>query len=239
MKKWQLYMISIFLIVFVSFLYGFASFQNNTKKITDIEVIFDKEQGLFLNAEIVNKLLIESDKNLLKKEISKIDLYQIEKSLNTNPMMERAEVYYMPNGKLQVNVLQRLPYARVQNGSDSYYIDRHGKKMPLSKNYTARVPLVTGVDTEEKEKESFEIIKRIYEDDFYSKQIIGIHRKANGDYLLSTRIGKHKILFGKPNNIDKKLKKLHIFYKKQWGSETLSKYKLLNLKYDRQVVCSI
>jgi len=239
MKKWQLYITSFLLIIFVSFLFGFASFQNNAKKITDIEVVFDEEQGMFLSEEIVNKLLIESDKNLLKEVKSKIDLYHIEERLNKNPMMERAEVYYMPNGKLQVSVVQRLPYARIQNGSDSHYLDRHGKKMPLSKKYTARVPLVTGVDSDKKEKECFKIVKRIYEDDFFSKQIIGIHRKANGDYLLSTRIGKHKVLFGKPNNIDKKLKKLNIFYKKEWGSDALNKYKLLNLKYDHQVVCSI
>jgi cell division protein FtsQ len=239
MKQWKLYIISLLLILFVGFLYAFASIKNNEKTLTEIEVVFKENQSLFLTSEIVNKLLIQSDINLLKQAKSKINLYDIERGLKKNPMIENAEVFYVPDAKLKVSVVQRLPYARIQNGSKSFYIDRIGKEMPLSSHYTARVPLVTGVTSFKMEQDCFKIIKEIHADDFYKKQVIGIHRKSNGDYLLSTRIGKHKILFGKADNIDKKLKKLKIFYKKEWNSESIKKYKLINLKYDRQVVCSI
>ena len=239
MNKWQLYIVSIILIILISVLYGFSSMNNAKKKLSKIEVYFEENKALFLTTEIVNKLLIQSDEHLLSKAKSKINLYELEERLNKNHMIENAEVYYAPDGILEVKVTQRVPLARVHNGKTSYYIDRQGINMPLSSNYTARVPLVTGVYGKEIEKECFQLINKIHNDDFLKKQIIGIHRKTNGDYLLSTRIGRHKILFGKLDNTKQKIKKLKIFYKKEWKSKALKEYKLVNLKYDKQVVCSI
>lgn len=239
MSRWKIYLISFLLLLLVGFLYGFATFQNNREKITEIEVVFQENQPLFLTETMVNKLLIQSESDLLKKAKSKINLYDIEQNIKKNKMMESAEVFYTPAGTLQVNVTQRVPIARIQTNSNSYYLDRKGEVMPLSSNYSARVPLVTGVNSKAEEKECFVLIKKFVKDSFYKKQIIGIHRKANGDYLLNTRIGNHKVLFGKLENIDLKMKKLKVFYKKEWDSETLNKYRLINLKYDKQVVCSI
>ncbi|HIP47354.1 MAG TPA: cell division protein FtsQ [Lutibacter sp.] len=238
MSKWKLYIISTMLLLALGFLYGFAQHQNKQEKLQGIEVTFEENQPLFLTESMVNKLLIQSESNLLSKPKSEINLYNIEIDIKKNKMMESAEVFYAPSGKLQVKVVQRVPIARIQTSRNSYYLDRNGFAMPLSTKYTARVPLVTGVNTKETEKECFILIQKIVNDSFYKKQIIGIHRKLNGDYLLSTRIGNHKVLLGKSNNIEVKMKNLKVFYKKEWGTETLKKYKLINLKYDSQVVCS-
>lgn len=238
MSRWKIYIISIAFLLVIGFLYGFAQYKNEQEKLHGIEVIFEENQPLFITETMVNKLLIQSEKDLLNKGKSKINLHKIEQDLKRNKMMESTEVYYAPSGKLKVKVIQRVPFARIKTNTDSYYIDRNGSEMPLSQNYTARVPLVTGVSTKKEEKECFVLIQRLVNDSFYKKQIVGIHRKNNGEYLLSTRIGNHKILFGKLENITSKMKKLKVFYKKEWGTETLKKYKLINLKYHNQVVCS-
>lgn len=237
MRNWKLYISSILLLLVVSFLYGFAQHQNKQEKIDEIEVVFEENQTLFVSASMVNKLLTQSESNLLNKAKTDINLYHLEQALNKNKMIESAEVFYTPSGSMQVSLVQRVPLARIQTKDKSYYIDRQGLAMPLSDNYTARVPLVTGVN-KNTENESFALIQKIAMDPFYKKQVIGVHRKENGDYLLSTRIGTHKVLFGDLINMDEKLRKLKVFYSKEWGTETLDKYKLINLKYDRQVVCS-
>ncbi len=238
MKRWVLYINTLLLLAVVGFLFGFTNHKNKQHKLTQIEVVFKENKPTFLTTSMVNKLLIQSEVNLLNKVKSEINLYKIEHEVNKNKMIENVEVFYTPKGKLKAQITQRVPIARIKNVSKSYYLDRQGLVMPLSPNNSARVPLVTGVNTKETEAECFKLVQKITEDDFYKKQIIGIHRKNDGDYLLSTRIGIHKILFGKLNRIDGKLKKLKIFYKKEWESESLKKYRLINLKYNRQVVCS-
>lgn len=238
MKRWILYIQAWFLIIAVVFLYAFAQHENKQQNLDGIAVEFVENQPVFLTTEMVNKMLIQSEINLLNKPKTMINLHQLEAKVRENKMIENAEVYITPTGKLNASVVQRKPVARISNGSRSYYLDRKGLVMPLSANYAARVPLVTGVANDEMEKEVFSLIKDLENDSFYIKQIIGIHRKSNGDYLLSTRIGKHKVLLGKLNNVKNKLKKLQVFYSKEWNSETLNTYELINLKYDRQVVCS-
>jgi cell division protein FtsQ len=238
MKTWKLYIVSFLLIAFVGFLYGFAGIKNNQTKIDKITVNFVETQPAFITAEKVNKLLIQSDSKLLNKAKSLINLHQIEQVVRKNQMIENAELFLTLDDELKVNITQRVPVARFQNGMESYYIDRKGDRMPLSPNYTARVPLVLGAFNDEKEKEIYNLIQLINRDPFYKKQIIGYQLLENGDYLLSTRVGRHKILFGKTDNAEDKLKKLKVFYKKKWDSELMKRYKLINLKYSRQVVCT-
>ncbi len=238
MKNWKLYIITILMIALLGFLYGFAQHKSNEEKITKISVNFPEKHPDFISAETVNKLLIQSDAGLLNKPKSLINLHQIEERVRMDQMIEQAQLYMTLDGVLQADVIERVPVARVQKGEIAYYIDRQGARMPLSFNYAARVPLVTGAIDEKKEKEVFQLILKINKDPLYKKQIIGYHIKENGDYLLSTRIGRHKILLGKMDHLDDKLKKLKIFYKKKWNSEQMKIYKLINLKYKHQVVCS-
>jgi len=238
MKKAILYIKILLLTAVIIVLYAFAQQKNKQKKIEDIEVEFIENQPTFLSAEIVNKLLIQSENGLLNKPKTLINLHRVEQEVLKNNMIENAEIFITPSGKLKASIVQRVPIARINNRSKVYYIDRQGLAMPLSANYSQRVPLVTGVVNKEMEKEVFFLIQKLTDNEFYKKQIIGVHRKINGDYVLSTRIGRHKIMFGKLDNIENKLKKLQVFYTKEWNSENLKKYKLINLKYNHQVVCS-
>ncbi len=238
MKTWLLYINAFLLLAVVGFLFGFSQQQNKQQKLTDVEVIFKNNKAVFLTESMVNKLLIHSEENLLNKAKSKINLYELEQKVRKNKMIENAEVFIAPNGQLQAYITQRVPIARIMSTTDSYYIDRIGLTMPLSPNHSARVPLVTGIHGKEMKDECFKLIQKLRTDDFFKKQIIGIHRKSNGEYQLNTRIGKHKILIGKPVRIENKMRKLKVFYKKEWESETLKNCQLINLKYNYQVICS-
>jgi hypothetical protein len=55
---------------------------------------------------------------------------------------------------------------------------------------------------------------------------------------LNVRVGKHQIVFGKGRNIEDKMNRLKIFYKKMWNDEVLKTYLFLNVKYKNQVIGS-
>ena len=238
MKKITTFLKILALLTLVGFLYSFAQYKNNQHKISEISVRFLETQPKFLSVSMIENLLKKAMPSLLNIPKSEIDLNALESVVDQNKMVENAEVFILPKGKLMVTLTQRVPLLRLTYGSKTYYLDRNGEEMPLSPDYSARVPLVTGVSSKEAKQEVFQFVQILQADEFYKKQIIGIHRKMNGDYLLSTRIGRHKVLFGKFKNTTDKLKRLRVFYKKEWGTETLKKYKLINLKYNHQVVCS-
>jgi len=222
----------------VIFLFGFAQYKHNSHRINQVDINFKGNETRFLTTEIVDKLLIQKTGNPLNQLNSSINLHLIEEAVQSNQMVENAEVFLNPEGHLHITIEQRIPIARIITATRSYYLDDKGLEMPLSTHYTERVPLVTGVYTAEMEKEVFLIADAFRKDEFFKKQIVGWNRLENGDYLLNVRVGKHQIVFGKAEDIEDKMNRLKIFYKKMWNDEVLKTYQYLNVKYKKQVIGS-
>lgn len=227
----------VLMIMLVLFLFSFASMRNENRKIAKIDVEIIDEDTPFLLPTMVNKLLIE--KNEHSKTITKegLDLKKLEKSVNNNDFVQKSEVFVSVDGVLKAVVKQKTPVGRVVSETGSFYVDYEGNRMPLSENYSARVPLVSGkIDAVENEKLS-EVLKMIYEDDFLKKNIIGVQVVPNGSLIMQNRNYDYTIDFGKIINIDRKFKNYKAFFQKAVSDSTLNNYKKINLKFTQQVVC--
>lgn len=238
MKKYIVYIKSFFLLATVVFLFGFSAQKNHRRKIKDLEVEFTNGDNLFMTHEMVNKLLIQKNEPVKNKPKSLINLHEFELSVVENPLVEAAKVYMTIEGSLKTEITQRTPLARVNTGKESYYIDRKGLKMPLSVNYSAPVPLVSGQLTKEDIPAVFSLLKKINSEEFLTNLIVGIHKTSSGAYLLKTRLYDQEIRIGKIVALDAKLKKLLVFYQKAIQDEAIENYKTIDLKYDNQVVCT-
>ncbi|WP_196890699.1 cell division protein FtsQ/DivIB [Aureivirga marina] len=228
---------TILLIVFISFLYGFAMHRNKNRVIDDINVEFEKGSNFFMTTNNVVNLLNQKGNKVSKKKKGDIDVQLLEEKLKKHPMVEEAEVYVSIDGKLNTRIKQRDPIGRIKTDKEVFYIDKLGKKMPLSKNYSARVPLVTGnVDTKNF-KDVFKLLHFVSKDEFLKKQVIGIKRDKKKEFSLDLRQGNQKVLLGKIDNLENKIYNLKALYKNLILQKKENKYKLLNLKYSNQVVC--
>ena len=227
----------ILMIAMVIFLYSFTSHRNAMRKIEKITVVFIGENTLFLKPETVNKLLIEKNTDL--KTINKVDLdlNKLEKSVNRQEMVQKADVFVSVDGVLKAVVEQKIPLGRVFTEVGSFYIDSEGNKMPLSENFSARVPLISGkIAVLDKEKIA-DVLKQITHDDFLNKNIIGVEVLPNGSLIMKNRNYDFQIDFGKAINIDRKFKNYKAFFQNAVLDSTLNKYKRINLKFTKQVVC--
>ena len=228
-----------FLLLFlVVFLYSFSSQKNSIKKVQDIVVEFEEGDNLFMNHQMVNKLLIQNSTTIKNQAKSVIDLHKLETNVLLHPMVEEAAVFLTINGVLKTKIKQRTPIARVVAEKGSYYIDKQSKKMPLSTNHSARVLLVSGDIVEQDVHEIHDLVTAILKDEFLKKQIIGIQKMKNQEYVLITRIGDQEIFIGKAKNLKQKFKNLNSFYSKAMTDKTIDSYSAINLKYNNQVVCT-
>ena len=227
----------VLMVSLVIFLYSFTSYRNEHRKITKIKVVFVGENTLFLKEEMVNKLLIEKNQDL--KTINKVDLdlKKLELSINKQQMIQKADVFVSVDGVLKAVVEQKTPVGRVFDETGSFYIDYEGNKMPLSDNYTARVPLLSGEIAVAKKKKLSEVLRMINEDEFLKKNIIGVEVLPNGSLVMANRNYDFQIDFGRTINIEKKFKNYKAFFQKGVSDSTLNKYKRINLKFTKQVVC--
>ena len=237
MKKYTKHIKALVFMGVLALLFGFTSLRNSEKKISDIEVKFVNGDNLFITYEMVNKLLIQNYGALKSQSKETIFLSSLESVLQSNEMIEEADVFITVDGKLCASLKQKTPIARVNDEGVAYYIDSKGAKMPLSSNYSARVPIVSGVNGKGISK-VYKLAKRIYNDDFLHQQIIGINQKSETEFVLKTRVGGQQIELGSLHKLDAKINKLKAFYQKKLKDNTLDSYQTINLMYDDQVVCT-
>ena len=236
LKKFLKYIFLPILLGGIGFLYGFSNQRNSQQIITKSVVKFQSNEPYFLTEEIVNKLLIQNNAKVKKQAKSVIDLYKLEEQVLESPYVEKVSLFITVDGNLNTVIKQREPIARILNGNSSYYIDSQAVKVPISENYSARVPVISGISNEKEVSSLIVLLNRIVDDNFLSKEIIGIELRAQNEYMFTVRSGNYRINFGDLNEIDSKIKKLKAFYSKVFLDSTIHKYKTINIKYHNQVV---
>ena len=239
MKKFNWTNIRLVLMLgIVVFLFSFTSKRNEARKLTKSMVVFVGDNALFIKRETVNKLLIENKDNASGIQKVKLDLNKLERTLDSNDLIEKSDVFVSIDGVLKAVVKQKTPIARVLNGNGSFYIDYEGGKMPLSDNFTARVPLVSGVINKKNSEELAQLFRVIYDDDFLKKNIIAIEIMPNGSLKMLNRNFDYQIDFGSVINAERKFKDYKAFFQKAVLDSSLYKYKKIDLRFTKQVVCT-
>lgn len=219
------------------FLYSFSSIRNNKRKISIQEIKFDSKENMFLTHQMVNNLLIQNLGDASRLQKDKVDLNTLENELSHHEMIEKAEVFSTIDGFLNTRITQKTPILRVISDNDSYYLDKKGDRISLSTNFSARVPLVVGEISKEKRKSYLKLFNEIKKDDFLSKNITGAQIMPSGNVVLTNRSFDYKIAFGKPINVQKKLRNYKAFFHHAIKDTLIKEYKEINLMFTQQVVC--
>lgn len=265
-KRSWLYVSSI---VSLLVLMGYAQ-SHNTKEVcsgVEVEILHGNPESNFITTEMIEHLLSNNENDvLIHHSLANIDVELLERRLYAHPYVKHANVYIDLNGKVKVQVNQRIPIARVIGEKESFYIDEEWCKLPLSPKYTSRVLLITGAIDEkieertttpsvepetlteplhitpkicsEKLTQLTPLIRYIMKDEFYKAQITEIQVLPNGECELYTLVGDAKIVFGHPiTHLEEKMKNLKAFYKHALRSYGWEHYKTITVKYAKQIVC--
>lgn len=212
----------------------FASNRNQTRTIKEVKVDH-QSSDMYITDETVRRMVLNPQN---KTEIGSLKINEIEKLLDNHAMIEKSEVFCTIDGILNVKIKQRQPLARFYEEGKFFYMDSQGKKMPLSDSFSARVPLVTGNIDEKHWENTYNLIKFIQNDEFLTKNITKINIKRNGEYEFDMRIASFVVIWGDLEEMEQKKANLKAFYKQMEKSNTLNVYKIVNLKYSNQVVCT-
>ena len=235
---------------------GFVSnfYQDIRLKKVQINFIEDNLHEFITKSEVNSMLsLMGIVENVTLKH--EINFSHIETKLLNHSAINSAEVYFSNNGNLAVNIKKRTPIARFVSPvyEKNFYMDDNGFLMPLSSTYVSRVPIFSGkiniperldlnvLDSLHKSSDFqkiYKMSKLINNDTFLKSQIVQIHIKNNGYFELIPRIGNQRIMFGMPLNMEKKLKKIKLFYTNGPSAKELNLYDTLNVMYNNQIICS-
>ncbi|NOZ47478.1 MAG: hypothetical protein GXO79_11955 [Chlorobi bacterium] len=261
MKRAKQIIILVVLIAYLVVVYGFINRENEKEVCKSINVsVVDKSENHFIQKNEVISLLNNKGANLIGERVAQINRANLENIIDEYPTIKNSEVYFNKYGILNIDIIQRNPIVRVINkNEESYYIDEEGFLMPLSDKYTARVLIASGNITEPYHnffkynimnqddsivKPSL-VLRKIYllaqfitNHKFWNAQIEQIYFNKNKEIELVPRVGAQIILFGDINNYKTKFRKLKAVYEYGFKEKGWNKYRLINLKYKNQVVCT-
>ncbi len=261
MKKWiKIGFWVIFAIaVFVGMSMSKTSQTDETSSKPKIFIHVDGENAFLTEDEVYTRL---TRKGLVYQyqKIEKLPVKKIEDYLESMSEIKECKVYANLGGTWNIDIQLRKPIARIFNNfGETFYLDDLGFPMATSPLYTARVVVVTGNIPDRAHSKSvdeiinndtlktikylddiYRISNYVCNDPFLIAQIGQIHREKNGDFVLIPQVGGQKIIFGSANSdeeVAKKFKKLIVFYKEGLPFEGWNKYDLINLKFEKQIVC--
>ncbi|MCX6188925.1 MAG: hypothetical protein NTW54_04875 [Bacteroidetes bacterium] len=218
--------------------------RNETCERIDIE-IENSESNHFIDSAMV---IQQIDANqIIGNKIANIDAGQIETLLESNPHIKNAEFYKEVDGTLHIKIWQRAAMMRVINlDEESYYVDEENNKMPLSKNYTARVLVCNGNLSEKCTKcDTINsntlktcacIAQYVHKSSFWNSTIEQIFVTSDSAIILVTKLGDLKIIFGDATELEAKFNRLFAFYKQALSKTGWDKYMSIDVSYKNQLV---
>jgi len=202
----------------------------------------------FVDEKDVEQTLLKNVKGTITgKAIALFDLHKLEQNLEHNSWINEAQLYFDNKDVLHVSVSEKEPVARVfTSGSNSFYIDSVGNKIPLSDKLSARVPVFTGFPDKKKwdaaDSSLLNDIKRtaiyINSNPFWSAQVAQIYITAERNFEMIPVVGNHIVKLGNGENINRKFNRLMVFYKQVLRKTGFDKYKVIDVQFKGQVVVS-
>lgn len=204
--------------------------------------LLEKGNNLILPEEFV-KMVTQKFGPMKGLPVDMVDMRSIEDYLMTNPYLKQADVFLGSSGKLVLRLHQRLPLMRVvDNSGRHWYIDTDTVRMPVSRHFTARVPLVNGdfPVTEDIHqwpvKELFDIALLLQDDAFMGSLVDQIYVEKRDKIWLVPRLGPSRLLLGNTENLEDKAERIQQFYKKALPTAGWDTYTYIDTRFAGQIV---
>ncbi len=225
-----------------------AAQQKKNATCSDIKVDIQGSEGhVFVDEkEITDKLKVNGAYK--GESIKNINLRTLETILKKQPWIQNVELYFDNGAVLQVKIKEREPIARVitWQGS-SFYIDSSGMRLPLSRDYSAHVPVFTSFTSDKKKlskpdslllNDVKNIALFIQQDSFWNAQVSQVVITPQSTFNIIPVIGNQTIILGSADSLASKFNRLMAFYKQVWSKTGFEKYETVNVSFDGQVVAA-
>jgi cell division protein FtsQ len=236
-------------VLIVGGIIAFTERRQGSASIKDITIkMKNAHENHFLDEDDIVSLMELKKDNLKGASLDRVNMKEVEKKIRRDPFVKDAQLYSDLKGNLVVSAELRRPIARiVRNDGPDGYISEDGMIMPVSDQFTSRVILVSGayvkqmlgqnnLSSTESGLQIMELINTIREDEFWDAQIAQLDIDSKMRITIYPQVGDERIEFGKPENVETKLKKLMIFYKEILPRMGWNKYDRVNLEYEGQIV---
>lgn len=216
-------------------------------------VIKDSSANRFVTKADIEKFLNREYGEYAGKPLDSLDLTKVEKIVDSRSAVYKSEAFTTRDGKLNITVTQRTPVVRFQKNDGGFYADAEGFLFPLQSSYASRVQVIDGdiplkansgykgelSDPKEKEwlMKVLNVVNYMESSKLWRDKIVQITVSDGGELSLVPRIGQEVFLFGQPDDIEDKFRKMEMYYRNIVPEKGASHYTRVSVEYEGQIVC--
>lgn len=248
-KKWLLTLGGLLSLVS---LIAFTEIRHGQKHVRNVVVRLNQVDGhqFLTRRDVMGYLTNEGADPILGRNYAEVDFRKLEKRLKQHGLVKNCQVSRDLTGDLLVVIEQPRPLARLMTSGDGIrtvagqYVSEEGRFFPISMNYSARVPVLTGNYftqnrslRSDRNRQLLDLLKRVDADPFWRAQIAELSVDERGDVTMWPEIGNHRIELGPPTELDTKFKKLKLVYTNVLPAKGWDRYTRINVQYRNQIVC--
>lgn len=214
--------------------------------------VLDSAERHFVAREDLEKWLDQDYHAYVGLPLDSVNLDRIEKLVMSRSAVRSCEAWLTDDGILHLDISQREPVVRFDDGHNGYYADATGYIFPLQSRGSVQVPVVDGKLPLKVERG----FKGMPEDPAqleWLQQVIGLVNyikgsvwennikqitvDAKGDLVLTPWEGKERFIFGEPVRVKEKLLLMRSYYEAVAPSQDPGYYSTVDLRYRNQLVC--
>ena len=214
--------------------------------------MLDSAERHFVAKEDIEKWLDVDYHAYVGLPLDSVNLDRIEQLVLSRSSIRSCEAWLTDDGILHMEISQREPVVRFDDGHNGFYADATGYIFPLQSRGSAQVPVVEGKIPLKVER-GFKGIPEDPQQLAWLQQVIGlinyIHGSvwennikqitvnADGDLVLIPWEGKEQFIFGAPVRIKEKLLLMRSYYEAVVPSRDPGYYKTVDVRYRNQLIC--
>lgn len=239
LSKW---LILIGLLAYAVCMSAWAVSSLRARKCTGIEI--DIRPGIDGKSEFLKPEAVKMELGQLAADYAKIPIYDIntdslEKHLNKVNNFEHVEVVRTSSGKLLISVVPIIPEIRVFTPTQTYYINKDGKRMDAHAEYFVDLPIVRGNFTQRMPASGVLPVTRYIQKDSLLRHLVTmIEYHSPTNIILIPRIRGHVINLGDTCNLTDKFNRLMLMYSKVMPYKGWNTYDTISLKFKGQIVAT-
>lgn len=229
-------------------------------RISRVEAVIDYGGGdTLVAASSIVETLQQQMPTLVGTKVKDFPHEAVSRIVEDSPYISQCDVQLSVSSTVLLQLKQRVPIIHLFTSHGECYIDHEGRAMPTNPRYMADVLVANGriadtlpspissLDLNTLETDSTQssdiyklwyVARYLYDTPLYGQLFDQLYLRADGDMLLVPRVGNHIVLLGDTSSLDNKLQRLHGLYTAGLSRVGWDTYKQINLKYDRQVVCT-
>lgn len=202
--------------------------------------IEDSSTYRFTNELEVREYLQKHHLNPVDKQIGIAEANEIEQCLMGMNVCKKTDCYMGYDSTLYLRIWQRCPIFRVlPDKGKSYYIDQERTIMPISNNFTAHLPVLSGaIERDAAKGKWFDFMQYLQNDKHWQYMIAEVHVDSQEQIVLSSKQGIPYIELGKLEDYANKMEKLRAWYQSYPHKNSDTIYTKITIHYDHLLFCT-